>query len=195
MMVSPFTPLFFIDRKTDGVACEYVQTFATTDQILIELIGENDWGGGARVIDGFTEEPLFEITLNIRVINEETTLRFATLSLSPGVYSVEIDGIGKSQSVKITDNVKELAKQHLYSIRCITTGSGKMLSFLSTICNTFSILGYREDSRRVIGRSVSRMNSSLQTRLMLCNCMHWNQRNISLLLEHRKVVLYGLRRC
>ena len=108
MMVSPFTPLFFIDRKTDGVACEYVQTFATTDQILIELIGENDWGGGARVIDGFTKEPLFEITLNIRVINEETTLRFATLSLSPGVYSVEIDGIGKSQSVKITDNVKEL---------------------------------------------------------------------------------------
>ena len=113
MMVSPFTPLFFIDRKTDGVACEYVQTFATTDQILIELIGENDWGGGARVIDGFTEEPLFEITLNIRVINEETTLRFATLSLSPGVYSVEIDGIGKSQSVKITDNVKELAKTTL----------------------------------------------------------------------------------
>ena len=96
MMVSPFTPLFFIDRKTDGVACEYVQTFATTDQI-----------------DGFTEEPLFEITLNIRVINEETTLRFATLSLSPGVYSVEIDGIGKSQSVKITDNVKELAKTTL----------------------------------------------------------------------------------
>lgn len=65
MMVSPFTPLFFIDRKTDGVACEYVQTFATTDQILIELIGENDWGGGARVIDGFTEEPLFEINWHL----------------------------------------------------------------------------------------------------------------------------------
>jgi len=113
MMVSPFTPLFFIERKTDGIASEYVQTFATTDQILIELIGESDWGGGVRVVDGLTGELLFEIALSSWTVNEDTILKFAVLSLSSGIYSVEIDGIGKSQPIKITDDINELSKTTL----------------------------------------------------------------------------------
>ena len=39
MIISPFTPLFFPDVKADGIDSRYIQTFATTDEILVEIIG------------------------------------------------------------------------------------------------------------------------------------------------------------
>ena len=53
MILSPFTPLFFSHHKRDGIDSKYIQTFATSDEILIELIG----GVGDSVVAKVFTEP------------------------------------------------------------------------------------------------------------------------------------------
>lgn len=119
MIVSPFTPLFFISHKTDGVRSGYMQTFAPTDRIFLQLIGPGEWEGRAVVFrePGHTE--FFDVQFSTWPINEQVTLRFASLRFSPGVYSVFISGIGTSEMFKVTENAAELAATTLiqYSMR------------------------------------------------------------------------------
>lgn len=103
MMLSPFTPLFFPSMRADGVESPYVQTFATTDKILIELIGDVIWSGSATVEEVNTGWS-FTIQFNTWDITDAIRLRFATLSLSPGYYTVSIDGIGRSAMFRVTDD-------------------------------------------------------------------------------------------
>lgn len=122
MTVSPFTPLFFLgDHKTDGLESDYVQTFATTDRILIELIGALPAGSWptSYVLEEPTGRVLFEIVFNVWQINEDTPLRFAAISLNPGYYSVQIPGIGRSEPFRVTDDERELANTTLiqYSMK------------------------------------------------------------------------------
>ncbi len=37
MIISPFTPLFFEDFKSDGIESRYIQVFATFDPILLNV--------------------------------------------------------------------------------------------------------------------------------------------------------------
>ncbi len=108
MIVSPFTPLFFISRKADGIDSEYVQTFATSDQILLQVICNGDEYVDARVIDEETGDVLYQILFNSWQMNEETWLKFTTIALSPGIYSVDIAGIGKSEPFRVTDDERLL---------------------------------------------------------------------------------------
>lgn len=103
MILSPFTPLFFPSAKADGIESPYIQTFAPTDQILIELIGEKTWDGAATVneVNGTLS---FQINFNTCDITESIRLRFAALSLSPGFYTVSINGIGRSAVFRVTDD-------------------------------------------------------------------------------------------
>ena len=103
MILSPFTPLFFPSVKADGIESPYIQTFATTDQIFIELIGENNWSGVANVVD-VNGTASFQIQFNFWDITESTRLRFAALSLSPGFYQVSITGIGRSAVFRVTED-------------------------------------------------------------------------------------------
>lgn len=113
--ISPFTPLFFIDRKADGVACGYIQTFAPTDKILVEVIET-----------GFTPDSLLvtppvaflasedndrfdKVSWNLWEMNPTTRIWFVVLSPNPGIYVLRIDGIGESQPFRVTDNELELA--------------------------------------------------------------------------------------
>lgn len=113
MIVSPFTPLFFINRNADGIDSEYIQTFATTDQILLQLIG----GHNATVVAQVISEPdgavLYQIQFNRWDINEDVALRFTTISLSPGYYSVSIMGVGRSEVFRVTDDPLILDKTTL----------------------------------------------------------------------------------
>lgn len=104
MIVSPFTPLFFIDRKADGIESDYIQTFATTDQILLQLIGSHTSSVSAKISIEPAGETLCEIEFNEWEINASSCLWFTTISLSPGLYSVVIEGIGKSEVFKVTDD-------------------------------------------------------------------------------------------
>lgn len=109
MIVSPFTPLFFLNRKTDGIDSDYIQTFAPTDRILLQIISTHEETVTAEVIDEDRGEPLYEISFSQWDINESTRLHFAIISPSVGLYSVNIAGIGKSEPFCVTDDENILA--------------------------------------------------------------------------------------
>lgn len=113
MIVSPFTPLFFINRRADGIDSEYIQTFASSDRILLQLIGPSSWSGVAQVINEPSGTPLYQISFNTWHVNASTYLRFTEISLSPGYYSIIISGVGRSEIFRVTDDPLILDKTTL----------------------------------------------------------------------------------
>lgn len=113
MLISPFTPLFFISRKADGIDSDYIQTFSPSDRILIQLIGSPSDVASGHVVDETSGSTLFPIKFGTWLINDAVCLSFASISLSPGLYSVIIDGIGKSEMFQITDDALVLDKTTL----------------------------------------------------------------------------------
>lgn len=92
MLISPFTPLFFIDPKVDGVESPYIQTFANTDRILLELIGselnsgDDDWD--IRLINKETGSDQY-MEYGIWYINDVDYVKFLILQgLSDGTYCI-----------------------------------------------------------------------------------------------------------
>lgn len=108
IMISPFTPLFFVNRKADGIESGYMQTFAPTDRILLEVFGSRYATVTAQVMDEIAGEPLCQIHFNRWEMNSQTVLHFTTISLSPGIYSVNVIGVGKSETFRVTDNARIL---------------------------------------------------------------------------------------
>lgn len=104
MMMSPFTPLFFVDRKADGIESEYMQVFAPTDQILLEIFGNKNSAPYAYVYDENRGRTLYQINFNRWDMNGTTTLLFTTISLSPGCYSVFVQDCGMSEPFRVTDD-------------------------------------------------------------------------------------------
>lgn len=121
MILSPFTPLFFLDsRKADGIDSEYIQTFATTDQILVQLICDRfDNVGTLKVLDPDSGQVLFELPYNTWQMNANQFVAFKVLRFSPGVYSVAVNGNGLSKPFIVTDDERELSRTTLiqYSMR------------------------------------------------------------------------------
>lgn len=114
MIVSPFTPVFFIDRKSDGIDCDYIQTFATTDRILLQFIGSGNMDVVAQILTEPDGELHSYISFNQWQINNDTRLVFASISLSPGIYSINVlSGGMRSEPFKVTDNELELSKTTL----------------------------------------------------------------------------------
>lgn len=113
MILSPFTPLFFSQHKRDGIDSKYIQTFATTDEILIEIICGIDDGVVAKVYTEPDHIDLYQIYGNYWQINDTSKLLFATVSLSPGFYSIEISGFGTSNIFRVTNDPIILEKTTL----------------------------------------------------------------------------------
>lgn len=104
MLISPFTPLFFIDRKSDGIKSKYTQVFSPSDQILLEVICDSDEETGDWVLYAEPGHILLDyIDYTYWSLNDDIDLRFAVLSPSPGLYSVEIDG-KTSKIFRVTDD-------------------------------------------------------------------------------------------
>lgn len=113
MILSPFTPLFFSHHKRDGIDSKYIQTFASADEILIEIIGGI---GDTAVAKVFTEPDhieLYQIHVNSWQINDTSKLLFAEVSLAPGYYSIEISSFGTSNIFRVTDDPLILEKTTL----------------------------------------------------------------------------------
>lgn len=104
MLISPFTPLFFTEHKSDGITCPYMQVFAPTDQILIQLICDSEEEEGDWNLYAEPGHVLIECLNNsIWSMNENVDVRFAVLSPSPGLYSFEV--AGKTSNVfRVTDD-------------------------------------------------------------------------------------------
>lgn len=104
MILSPFTPLLFSHHKHDGIDSRYIQTFASTDQILIELLcAPNEEDGDWELYSEPNHILLTVIETSVWALNESTEVRFAVLSPSAGYYSIKINGM-TSNVFRITDD-------------------------------------------------------------------------------------------
>lgn len=113
MIVSPFTPLFFIRHKTDGLKSPYRQIFAPTDRILLELLATPDEDPEVRLYREPGHGLLDNLELNEWAINDDVVLHFTTLRLTPGCYSVEIVGIGVCEEFEIVRDERILKRTTL----------------------------------------------------------------------------------
>lgn len=118
MIVSPFTPLFFENFKSDGIESRYVQVFATSDQILLECLFAPSETEGPFYIVGMTDDGRtinLSLSLNSWSMNSSTILRFTVISgLDVGMYYLYYPSTGlSSHYFRITNDKAELAKTTL----------------------------------------------------------------------------------
>ncbi len=104
MLISPFTPLFFIARKSNGVNSRYTQVFAPGDQILVQILCDPGEEEGDWIL--YTEpghNPLEYVKCSVWCMNDGMDVRFVVLSPSPGLYSFEVAG-KTSEIFRVTDD-------------------------------------------------------------------------------------------
>lgn len=121
MKISPFTPLFFNPSTSScGLGSRYMQTFAPTDKILIEVIGSvGDTAPVATVNDLCSETVYDTITWQNWQMNDSDLLFFRVLNgMADGMYSVTIGGV-ESEPFAISSDERDLAGTTLlqYSMR------------------------------------------------------------------------------
>lgn len=120
MIISPFTPLFF-SPSTDkfGAKSKYVQLFARTDRIFIELISTPEEQGPIVHINNVINNTSTPLILSSWQMNDNKVLYFYTVSFLPcGYYNIIING-NTSDIFKITDDESELSETTLiqYSMK------------------------------------------------------------------------------
>lgn len=116
MILSPFSPIFFQPRKgRNGVPSRYVQTFARTDAIQLQLIGvTGDSAPTTKVCSACDETELYTIDWNSWQMNTHDLLYFTTIrGLDVGYYFIRMDGFGDSEPFKVTDYAPELQQTTL----------------------------------------------------------------------------------
>lgn len=126
MKISPFTPLHFGEaNESDGLESRYVQVFAPTDQILIEIIAEaDDVAPDCALLDAHTGNRIGNVSWQTWQMNSEKKLFFATLrGLTVGHYKIRIYDYFKSSlnvtcdEFRVTDDAVTLAKTTLIQYR------------------------------------------------------------------------------
>ena len=93
MKISPFTPLHFPEANTsDGLPSRYVQVWAPTDHIMIQVIaGKGDAAPAASLNNAHTGASLSAIEFMRWEMNSEKVLYFAVLTgMSFGHYTVTV---------------------------------------------------------------------------------------------------------
>ncbi len=107
-IISPFTPLFFSPSSDEGSRGRYVQTFAETDEILVEVITHcemRDIKGKVMTVSG---NVVIDIDWKVWSMNEFDRLYYYTITnLSHGYYIVEINGM-LSEPFLVTSDTREL---------------------------------------------------------------------------------------
>lgn len=111
MILSPFSPIFFQPRKgRNGVPSHYVQTFAPSDMIQLQLIGvTGETAPVTKVYNSCDDSELYTIEWSSWQMNANDLLYFATIhGLSNGYYHIVMEGVGISETFKVTDYEPEL---------------------------------------------------------------------------------------
>lgn len=125
-IVSPFTPLFFSPSKdTTGSPSRYVQLFARTDEILVEVIT----AGEVVEITGTLVSAAsgMETTLEWKVwsMNASDKLYYCVITgLEDGCYYVDING-ASSEIFRITSDERELSGTTLLQYSSKDNRAGK----------------------------------------------------------------------
>lgn len=118
MKISPFTPLDFGPSESDGSPSRYLQVWAPTDQILIEVFGgSGDSAPSATLNNAHTGEPVGTIQFMEWQMNTGKVLFFAILTgMSVGHYTVTI-GSETCSEFRVTDDPLALSKTTLIQYR------------------------------------------------------------------------------
>lgn len=118
MKISPFTPLCFEPYVSDGLPSRFVQVFAATDQIMVQV-----FAGASETVDAATlkyahnNEEAFSIEWNVWSMNTAKKCCFLTLrNLTPGHYILNVGGIDSDEFI-ITDDEQLLARTTLIQYR------------------------------------------------------------------------------
>lgn len=118
MKISPFTPLCFEQYVSDGLPSRYVQVFAPTDQIMVQV----EAATGEEVADMVIKDAHSGVTIDTMPwqswqMNADKVLLFITLrGLSNGHYVVKIGDL-VSDEFRITEDAQELGRTTLIQYR------------------------------------------------------------------------------
>lgn len=118
MIISPFTPIFFEDFKSDGIESRYIQIFAPSDQILLEWFSLPNEDFESFTIAGFTDDgkEIHErLVHNSWELADGAILWFSVISgLAPGQYRLLNPSADLySHYFRITNDIAELANTTL----------------------------------------------------------------------------------
>lgn len=119
MKISPFTPLHFgIEPESDGLPSRYVQLFATTDQIMVQVFaGASDTLQDATLKDAHGGAVIGTIGWNVWTMNSAKKCFFLRLQgLSPGHYILNVGGADSDEFI-VTDDAQLLARTTLIQYR------------------------------------------------------------------------------
>lgn len=114
MIVSPFTPLFF-SPSTDkyGAKSKYVQKFAPSDHIFVEVITDYGEVIPKMFIHNLVNEKKTPVVFSSWRMNREKTVYFYIISgLPSSYYKININELS-SETFKITNDNSELAETTL----------------------------------------------------------------------------------
>lgn len=117
--ISPFTPLFFSPSSDKfGAESRYIQLFAPTDNIFIEVITTTEYKMNGLLknhVDGTSREIEFQ---SFSLKDGSTVFHSTITGLAPGYYSISV-GDQECNVFKVTDDEHELDKTTLirYSMR------------------------------------------------------------------------------
>lgn len=117
--ISPFTPLFFSPSSDKfGAESRYIQLFAPTDNIFIEVITTTEYKMNGLLknhVDGTSREIEFQ---SFSLKDGSTVFHSTITGLAPGYYSISV-GDQECNTFKVTDDEYELDKTTLirYSMR------------------------------------------------------------------------------
>lgn len=121
LMICPFTPFFFNESKDKfGLSSRYIQKFAPTDKILIEVLSDgSEVPAPISIIDATTNKIVASFNWNSWKMNNTKVLFYYVLTgLNKGFYRAHLLGIS-SDIFKVTDYSRELDETTLirYSMR------------------------------------------------------------------------------
>lgn len=106
MIISPFNSIFFLgSRKTDGLECPYLQTFSTTDVVMIEVIRTADEPAKAATLKNAVTGAAVNVLPRVSVsLGTSDALDCYTVSdVTDGIYFISI-GDDDSESFRVTSD-------------------------------------------------------------------------------------------
>lgn len=119
MKISPFTPLHFSEaNRSDGMPSRFIQLWAPTDQILVEVIASaGDTAPSASLNDAHTDSVIGSIEWNEWKMNAEKVVFFTVLTgLSVGHYRLTVGSL-TSEEFRVTDDANLLSRTTLVQYR------------------------------------------------------------------------------
>lgn len=92
MILSPFTPIFFPPANVDGIESRYMQTFSTSDTILVQIFGLSSETLDFKLLSEPDRSELAGYSFQTKQLDDTTVLYICEMKLTAGLYRIKFDG-------------------------------------------------------------------------------------------------------